>query len=285
MPTPFAKTFVRLRREAGFETAYQFFHKNGGAKTFRCSFPNYLRIEKGSHLPQPQRLPLLCSLLRLPLKADEMRHLLCSYLETWVGTKDLADWFLGHLSSASEPAPPLAPAEQALRRVTRETARTISVKQYEAIMESAESYWCYRVLTTSKDPYRPEDLGKLLKLKTGPIAEALEGLRRYRIIVKERNGGYRSPLSGEFILFPDSQHIDPEIMKRVFKYNSDMIKKRGKVIDVRYCGIRADLRKLQGFIPHFRESIRSVNAYALNDKTDHSALVFVEGKIVKLFDF
>src|SRR5579859_2572495 len=143
MATAFSKAFVRLRQEAGFKTAYEFFHRSGGAKSFGCSFPNYLRIEKGSHLPQPQRLPHLCRLLRLPLKSEELRRLAASYLETWLGSEELLDWMLGSLEKPQSPEASLDPARQALQKVVRQEARPISLRQYEAIMASPASYWCY----------------------------------------------------------------------------------------------------------------------------------------------
>ena len=285
MKTPFSQTFVRLRKEAGFETAYQFYHKSGGAKVLQCSFPNYLRIEKGSHLPQPHRLPLLCTLLRLPLKPEELRTLVRAYLETWTKSKELADWMLLPFGAAAEPAGNPDPARQALQRLVREEGHPLSLAQYEAVMESAASYWCYRVLTTSKDAYAAADLASMLDIKEAEIGAALESLRRRRIAVRQRDGRYKSPLAGEFILFPDSSLIEPKLMERVFKYNDAMIKKRGKLLDTRYFGTRVDLPKLQGYIPHYREAIRSLNAYTTLEKTPQSALVFVEGRIFKLFDF
>jgi hypothetical protein len=59
----------------------------------------------------------------------------------------------------------------------------------------------------------------------------------------------------------------------------------GEVLDSRYWGARVDLNKLQGYIPHFREMIRSLQAYSTSEKSDQSALVFVEGRISKLLDF
>jgi hypothetical protein len=284
----FSQAFVKLRLQAGFETAYQFYHKNGGPRTFQCSFPNYLRIEKGSHLPQPQRLPRLCALLRLPLGSQDLRKLLEAYIESWLGSKDLATWMLGPFASDGKKAQeaPLDPASRALRKVALESAKPISVKQYEAIMSSAGAYWCFRVLTTSLEAFTIDELVKTVELPKKEIEAGVEALRKCGIVSRRRDGRFNSPLAGHhFLLFPDSRLIEPEMMERVFKYNETMIKKRGKLMDVRYMGVRADEAQLQGFIPHFRETIRGLNAYAITEKTDRSGLFFVEGKIFKLFDF
>jgi len=286
MPTPFSEAFAGLRSAAGFETAYQFFHKNGGPRVFGCSFPNYLRIEKGTNLPQPQRLPLLCTLLRLPLKSDEMRRLLSAYIETLVGKRDLADWFLAPFSGpAAQPPAVLDPAKEALGKIVREAMKPASMRQYMALMETPATYWCYRVLTSSKEPLGADELSRLLDIKRPEVDEALASLCRVRIVRRASGRRFMSPYAGQFLLFPDPSVIPKEVMDRVWKYNEAMIKKKGSLVDVRYVGVRADLVRLQGFIPHFREAIRSVNAYSVSEKTPHSALVFVEGRIHKLLDF
>ena len=54
----FAKTLKKHREEAGFSTAYQFFHKNGGEGYLKTSYRMYLHIEHGKFLPPFKDLPL-----------------------------------------------------------------------------------------------------------------------------------------------------------------------------------------------------------------------------------
>lgn len=285
MKTPFSKAFARLRQQAGFDTAYQFYHKSGGRKVFQCSFQNYLRIENGAHLPQPQRLPLLCTLLRLPLGSEDLRQLVTSYLDTWFKSSELAEWMLRPFRSVEPAAPPPDPARQALQKLVRESAKPVSVAQYQAIMSSAAAYWCYRVLTTDHGCRQPQDLAKLLGLPPGEVAKGLKALVEEGIAKRRKDGSYESPLAGQFLMFPESSLIKAEVMNRVFKYNADMVKRKGALVDVRYCGVRADAGQLQGYIPHLREAVRGINAYAVDRKTDRSGLFFVETKLYKLLDF
>lgn len=285
MDTPFSKTFARLRKEAGFSTAYQFFHKNGGQQVFQCTFPNYLRIEKGSHLPKPKRLPLLITLLRLPMDSRDLRALIESYLETWLGSRDLTDWFLQSFTTHDPAAAPPDPAHAALAKLTRHEARPISAAQYEALMSSAGAYWAFRVLSTSKDAYEIHELAALTGLRSAELRIGLSALRREILVERLRDGRWRSPLAGDFLLFPDSRLISAKTMEKVFRYNEAMVARKGALVDVRYCGLRADARAMEGFLPHFREAIRSVNAYAQSEKSEHSALFFVEGRVQRLLDF
>lgn len=285
MNTHFSRTFARLRKEAGFKSAYQFYHKNGGPQVFQCSFPNYLRIEKGSHLPQPKRLPLLVTLLRLPLDSGELRDLIESYLETWLGSKDLLNWFLQPYLPRGTALPPPDPAKAALSKVIRTDARPVSVSQYEAVMSSAGAYWAFRLLTTSSEAHEEAELAAWTGLRTADLRPGLEALRKERLVERLRDGRWRSPLAGEFLLFPDSRLIPAKTMEKVFRYNEAMVARKGAVVDVRYCGVRADSRAIEGFIPHMREAVRSINAYAQTEKTENSALFFVEGRISRLLDF
>ena len=56
---------VQLSKEAGFPTAYRFYHDNGGAAGLKISYRNYLLIEQGKKLPALGRLVTFTWALRL----------------------------------------------------------------------------------------------------------------------------------------------------------------------------------------------------------------------------
>ena len=62
----FSSYLARLRKEAGFNTAHEFYAKNDGRKVLKISYVNYWQIEKGDHLPRPQALEKIVACLRLP---------------------------------------------------------------------------------------------------------------------------------------------------------------------------------------------------------------------------
>lgn len=285
MATPFARIFARLRRQAGFETAYQFYHKNGGRRAFGCSFQNYLRIESGANLPVPKRLPELCLHLRLPLRGADMRELVRAYLQTWAGSEELARWFIAPFERDERPAAALGPAAQALSRVVREGARPLTLVQYKAVMSSAEAYWCCRVLVNERKGQTSAGLARILGLSEPRIRKGLEALRRCGLARRRRDGGYESPYAGRFLTFPDTALLPPRLKAAALRYTEDMVRRKGTVVDVRHCGVRADAAAMQGFLPHLREAMRGLNAYAVFEKTERSALFIVESKVLKLFDF
>ena len=62
--TLFSEMLKKYRREAGFISAYSYYHDNGGKTVFRFSYRMYLLIEQGKILPPHGSIPVL--LLSLP---------------------------------------------------------------------------------------------------------------------------------------------------------------------------------------------------------------------------
>ena len=53
----FSQQLIKARTAAGFNTAYKFYHRNGGRRHFKFTFVHYARIERGLSLPRPSRRP------------------------------------------------------------------------------------------------------------------------------------------------------------------------------------------------------------------------------------
>ena len=84
MTTIFSKALVQLRKDAGFATAYQFYHNNGGARVFKMSYRNYLIIEQGRTLPPLERLNTFIITLRMVSGSAEAN----AFLSAWRQTPD-----------------------------------------------------------------------------------------------------------------------------------------------------------------------------------------------------
>ncbi|MFC1522930.1 hypothetical protein ACFL6Y_11035 [Elusimicrobiota bacterium] len=285
MPTPFSKVLVRLRKEAGFETAYQFFHKNGGQKVFKYSFTNYLRIENGTHLPQPDRLPLLSYLIRSPITPGQLQELVSAYLKTWLKSEELARWVKNALQDMPDKKTSLDPGTQALSKLTIEDNIQISIRQHKAILASSGSYWCYRMLASSKQPLTVQTLSKSASLSVKETESGLRILCKEGIAKRLKSGLYESQLPRKHHIFPPVQLQDSSTRGKSMKYITPMLKKRGESIAWHQSCFRVDLDKLYGFVSHLSESAKSLRAYSVSDKKDHSAFVMAEANVYKLFDF
>lgn len=56
MATIFSEMLVKLRKAAGFSTAYRFYHDSGGAGMLKISYRKYLLLEQGQSLPSADKL-------------------------------------------------------------------------------------------------------------------------------------------------------------------------------------------------------------------------------------
>jgi hypothetical protein len=113
MATIFSETLTRLRKGAGFPTAYRFYHDNGGAPFFKVSYRNYLMMEQGRNLPVLGRLAKIILGLRIPERTPESRELTMAWLKTMAGGEAYAD-MLEPLFYQGAPAKESSPAEEAL---------------------------------------------------------------------------------------------------------------------------------------------------------------------------
>ncbi|MFC1521196.1 hypothetical protein ACFL6Y_02180 [Elusimicrobiota bacterium] len=285
MKTPFSRVFVRLRKEAGFETAYQFFHKNGGAKVFDCSFQNYLKLEDGDHLPKPERLQLLCTLLRAPLTPANLKALALSYLETWFKSADLAKWIMACLREETADKTMLDPGSQALKKVAYDNPVHINIVQHDAILKTQATYWCFQILAASKDPVSSEEISKMVKMPKKEINAAMQILCKHGIAKRVKDDKYQSPIADKVIQFPPKDARSQSLKETATQYNAALSKKQGKLIDGFRYSVRADLDSLTGFIHHLQSAARSLTAYSVDEKKDRSAFVIAEAKLTKLFDF
>ena len=66
----FSEALLALRREAGFPSAYRFYHRNGGRRHFGFTYVHYLRLEKGAKAPRAEAFGAILKALRLAPAAD-----------------------------------------------------------------------------------------------------------------------------------------------------------------------------------------------------------------------
>jgi len=90
MGTIFSDTLVKLRQEAGFPTAYRFFHDNGGDKVLGMCYRKYLMMEQGRNLPVLGRLERLIVGLHMPFGTPAARELTLAWLKTMAGEESYA---------------------------------------------------------------------------------------------------------------------------------------------------------------------------------------------------
>lgn len=283
MATIFSEVLTRLRREAGFPTAYKFYHSNGGAPVLKISYRKYLLLEQGKNLPELGRLTQLFFALQLVPQSAEANELAAAWLKTMAGEKNFRT-ILQPLFSRGGQTSSLSPLHKAVKRSLAEKNYQLTPAQYRAILADCGTYLCFLAISCDTGRWSAESLSKVLKQEKSATAKALETLRGAGLVKKERKDLYRCPFASSNIGYPHLNIMGPEIRSKLDAYHKELLDS-GVLNLLHGCFVRADSAAFREFFPLLISNISVAQTYAVSEKTEKSALYWVEGKIVRLRDF
>lgn len=283
MATIFSETLVRLRKEAGYATAYRFFHDNGGTQLFKVSYRNYLMMEQGRNLPVLGRLQKILVGLHMPLATPAARVLTQAWLQTMAGEEAYAD-LLEPLLAHGAQAGPVNPAEEALRRTLRERKYHITMEQIRATVASYESFKCYFMLETDSGAWTAEAMAKAASLKRAAAARALKDFLGVGLVKAEGKGAYRSKVAGLLVEYPDGPAIPAQVLAKIKGYQARLAEE-GRVEFGVSGTIRADADALRAYFPMLKSTVEASHAFSTTAKTKKSAGFFVSARVYRLWDF
>lgn len=281
MGTIFSDTLARMRKEAGFATAYRFYHDNGGAPAFKISYRNYLLIEQGKNLPVVARLMKLLIALRLPLGTPDSTALVTAWLKTMAGEEIYSDVFAPLLAAK---AAGLSPMHSALNRSLAQRKYHMTLEQLAATVSSFETYKCSFTLENDSGAWTAERLAAALKIKKQAAEKGLKALAGAGLAKETKKGVYRSTVAGMMVECPSTAAMPPELKEKV----KACLKRLEQEAAVEYSSVgllRADSEALRGFFPLMRVNVDASNAYAITEKTPKSAGFFVISRVLRLWDF
>ena len=197
--TRFGPALARLRRDAGFATAYAFYHRSGGRRVFPFTFQYYLKIEGGRSVPRPAWVPGLIASLRVAPSDGAYRRLVTDYLKDLCGSPEAYAALIGPLAAAP-PAEPAAPG--VIRKLMYQRAYPLSVTQLEALAASEAVYWAFEYLSNTEEALTPVELGERVGLPAKALAAALGKLAALRLVKRASAGRFKCPLVGRRLLYP-----------------------------------------------------------------------------------
>jgi len=283
MGTLFSDTLVRLRKEAGFPTAYRFYHDNGGAPVLKMSYRNYLLMEQGKILPVVGRLQKIYPALRLPQTTPAAKELIVAWLKTMSGEEAYKDLFEPIISRKADPAG-LSPVHKALQRTLAEKKFYMTPAQFRSLVASFETYKCSLTIGNDTGAWSAADIAKAIRVKT-PVAEkSLKELVKAKLVKEVKKGLYRSRVAGQMVEYPNLSAIDPELRRKFSEYLKKL-EQTGRPEWASKGIIRADALALRGLFPMIGANIEAAQTYAVTEKTDRSAFFYVIGKVVRLWEF
>ena len=283
MGTIFSETLTKLRLEAGFRTAYQFYHGNGGAHVLKVSYRRYLAFEQGMRFPLFKRLGGLLFGLRAPKRSQAGKELVISWLKTMAGDVDYTR-LLGNLIDPKNGFLPFSPESAAISQALSGQKYSISAEQFNAIAGNRDNYLCYLALVNDEGKWSPAELAKFLKLTPAAAAKAMEALAKVKILKKDRAGRYKCPLCGKLIEYPHYNALNPAKRGKLHKYLEEL--SAAGILEWERLGtLRADADTMREFMQIMQLNISTAQTYAVTKKTDKSALFSIRGSVTRLRDF
>ncbi|MCX5792843.1 MAG: hypothetical protein NTY45_11620 [Elusimicrobia bacterium] len=283
MATVFSAALIKARKEAGFPTAYGFYHDNGGASSFKMSYRTYLSVEQGETLPAFEKLHAFLLALRLTLSTPPANKLVISWLQTMAGEKSY-DLVLKPLISAATGGRNISPLHEAAKRTLTQKRYNITPEQFRAILTDFDTYLCSVAMTNDTGVWSAEDMAKDLKLKVPAAAKALETLAKAKILKRVDKDHYKCPLTDITMVYPHLGSVDPELRSRLLSYHKQLADS-GKQVWSQGITIRADSADFPNFFPLLEQDMETGSSYNTIEKTPTTALYNIESKITKLRDF
>lgn len=280
MAEGFSKALRHMRREAGFKTAYQFYHANGGRRHFVFTYVHYLRLENRGRLPRPEWMSLIVKALRLGPGEVGARRLFEAYLRDSLG-EDGFETVAAPLLCRHQGVPAPAGAE-GLRWMKSENAVHMTPVQFAAIASSSAAYWCSEVLLSDEEAWSEEALARRLSLEPKAVRKELERLKAAGLVRRMGGGRWRSRHHGKFFTFPGRLEGIGEAFKRVQGYWEAMYAKVGREESARVELVRAESSFVRRYAHSLNEAVDAANIGAVRAKGQDTALYLVEARVRRL---
>lgn len=283
METIFSKMLVRLRKDAGFPTAYRFYHDNGGKGVLKISYRKYLLVEQGKNLPALERLGIFLFALRIVNKSAEANELVTAWLKTMAGEETFRE-IIAPLMTVSPDTPGFSPMQKAMRKALDMKKYYLTPAQIGVIFSTRDTHLCYLALSNDTSAWTKNEFAARLKMPGSAAGKALKALAGAKIVKEVRKDVYKCPLAGAMVEYPHLTTLEPGLLKKVRDYDEELVA-AGQPVWMRSGIIRADETVFRSFFPVMGVNISTAQTYAVTEKTEKSALFMVEGKITKLRDF
>lgn len=283
METIFSKQLVQLRKDAGFPTAYKFYHASGGKDVLNISYRKYLLIEQGKILPVIGRLGTFMWGLKITHRTAKAHTFVSAWLKTMAGEDNFQD-LIAPLIAVSADAPKLSYIHKALDKSLNAHKYCISMEQLKVIFANRDNHLCYIAISEDISAWTVKEFAARLKLSVSAAGKALREFSRAKLVKEIKKGVYKCPIAGMLKDFPHQSTIPPVLLKKIEDYKSQLSSEGNRIYRGRIT-LRADEHDISGFIPAMDVNLTTATTYAVHEKTEHSALFVIEGSVTKLRNF
>jgi hypothetical protein len=278
----FAEVLRRLRQEAGFHTAYAFYHKNGGKRTFPFTYAYYAKLERGEGLPRGKWLDLLLSMLRIRPTQAAKREFILAFLSDLVGDNDA---FNSLVSPLLKPSPDQPSEKKVIKRLLSGQAYHLSPKQLSATLSTSPAYWVFNCVINNARAMTEEELTAVTGFSKIEIKNAVAKLSKEKLLKKGRGGRHSSPLACRYIVYPRGYKGYESDLRKLEHHLESMGKSKGEEILKMGTLIRTRRDSVAETSRTIVDALEAVSADSVYEAEAGTGLFSVETRIRKLLSF
>lgn len=279
----FARTLARVRKEAGFPTAYRFYHGNGGRRHFPFTYVHYLRFERGVSTPRSEWMPLILFALRLPQHSLSVRELCQAFLRKTLGTEEAYQAVVAPLL-----APPSAAAVHSERAAARYRAHDtvhLSPTQFEAVAADETVYWCSELIFSGERAWNADELAAELKVPVEKTRRALAALKAAKLLRPGTKGRFKARGPGRLYSFPGRLAGMKASLAAIEGYWEKMAARRGGPVGWRKELVWTSAAAAAAYTGRLLETLDSAADLAISDKDEGSGFYQVTAEVKKVMPY
>ncbi|MBI4345509.1 MAG: hypothetical protein HY553_01550 [Elusimicrobia bacterium] len=278
----FSKVLSRVRREAGYPTAYAYYHKNGGRRLFPFTYVHYLRFERAVSLPRPEWMPMLLFALRFPQHSTSVRELALAYVKALLRTEEAYHAVLAPLLAAAKERD--FPEASAAQWRARQTVH-MTPKQFEAVSADPVVYWCSELVLNDSRSWSADELAPLLGAPPPKVRAALERLKEVKLVRPSSKGRFKARHPGRLYSFPGRLPGMHAPLERIASYWDGAVARKGGPVAWRMELVRTTSARAAAYAGRLLEVVDSAADLTIQDKTDDSGFFVVRADIRKVMPF
>lgn len=280
----FSACLARRRLEAGYRSAYRFYHGNGGRRHFPFTYVHYMRIERGLKLPRPEWMDRFLSALRLTPGEAGCRELYLAYLKDMLKTPESFELILSPLLCRhAEPSSP--PGADAMRWMKAEHSFHLTPEQFAVLASDEATYWCSEALFNDRGSAAAEEIAAAFDLPVKNVRAGLKKLKGAGMARESSPGRFKSRWEGKFYTFPGRVAGMEPALKAIEGFWENMYKKRGASVGERVELVRAEGGSVRNYLAVLSSALDSANSYATQTKGDNTGLYQIEARIRRLVPY
>jgi len=271
--TRFGPALARLRRDAGFSTAYAFYHRSGGRRLFPFTFQYYLKIEAGRSVPRADWVPGLVSALRVAPSHGAYRELVLDYLRDLCGREETFDALFAPLAAPAAPEP-AGPA--VIRKLMYARGYPLSLDQLEAVAASEAAYWSFEYLSNTDEAMDAAELARRTGLPAKALSSALARLTRLQLLRRASGGRYKCHLIGRRLVYPADSPVTRKARAAVRGFIDAMARRAGADVARNGLIFRSTEAAVRAAAADARARLEQAAAGSVYEATDGTAIYFLD---------